>query len=363
MADAETVADDELRSSLASKLDVAVTGTELLHDGLNLVVAVSSETDDPAYVLRCPRKLRDAEYMNDLRTEYRVLKRLEPTPVETPDPVAFCDDESLLGDPFFVMTALDGEPVPLGADLPERFRDANSRRRVAELLVDSLAEVHAVDADRFAGVCDRATPREQVAEAIDRLDAARSVTGHDRPRLRSVGERLLDDAPSETETTLVHGDFRPGNVLLSGTDRPEMTGVLDWESAMLGDPLTELGYLLLRWRDDGDPTPSLDDLESKYPASDALDYLREVNENGLAPFTARAGSPTRRELVARYERRTGREFDHRRFYLAQSAFLLGTVWSDLHRHEVEAGGDPDRDPNVEYVAMLAERILDGGFEL
>ncbi len=357
-ADLDTAA---LESYLSRELDETVTGADLLADGLNTIVVISTAEAESAYTLRRPNKLRDAGYMTDLATEYRVLELLRDTPVPAPEPVLFCDDASVFDDRFFVVTHLDGEVVPLGSDLPERFRNPEARRGVADGLVDALADVHAVDVERFEGVCEHWTPREQVAQAIDRLDRATEVTGHEVPTLRSVGDWLLANAPSPPERTPVHGDFRPGNVLFG--DRPEVTGVLDWESAMLGDPLTELGYLLLRWRDDGDPTPSLDGIEDRHPDDDAIADLREDDERGMAPFTGKPGSPSRRELVARYEERTGISYEHDRFYRAQSAFLLATVWSDLHRHHAERGEDSGLEPYVEYVALLADSIADGEFPL
>lgn len=357
-----------LESYLSAELGVDVTGTEVLGDGLNLVVAVST-ADGERYVLRRPTKLRDAPYMNDVEAEYDVLRRLDGTRIPTPSPVLFCGDESILGDRFFVTTHLDGEPVPLGSALPERFQTASARERVANRLVDTLADVHSLDAAPFEGVCDRRSPREQVARTAERLDAASGATGHEVPTLRSVGDWLRANAPTGRETTLLHGDFRPANVLFAGAERPEIAGVLDWETALLGDPLTELGYLLLRWRDAGDPTPSLDGIAARHDdAGAALEHLRTANERGLAPFTAEPGSPTRRELVARYESRTGRSFGHGRFYRALAAFALATVWADLYRWSVEAGAESDEvasdwEPRIEYVGLLGECIVDGEFGL
>jgi aminoglycoside phosphotransferase (APT) family kinase protein len=353
----------DLEAYLSAELDATVVGTEVLHDGLNLSIAVSTAADDRAFVVRRPRKLRHTDLFNDPAQEYGLLQRLESTPVAAPAPVLFCEDESILGDHFFVTTHLDGEAVPLGSDLPERFRSAASREHLANRLVDSLARIHSLDPEPFADVCERQTPLAQVAHATDRLDAAASVTGRDRPTLRFVGKWLRRNAPSEARTALVHGDFRPGNVLFAGTDRPELAGVLDWETAMLGDPLTELGYLLLRWRDDGDPTPDLDALEARYPDSDVIAELREVNEHGLAPFTAKPGSPTRRDLVARYENRTGIEYANDRFYRAHAAFMLASVWADLHRFRVEAGAESGFPPHIDYVTMIADSIVNGEFEL
>jgi len=229
--------------------------------------------------------------------------------------------------------------------------------------VDTLAEIHLLDAETFEDACERQSPSEQIDHSTDRLDVARGVTGHELSRLRSVADWLGRNAPSGSRTTLVHGDFRPGNVLFAETDRPEVAGVLDWESAMLGDPLTELGYLLLRWRDENDPTPSLDDLETRYSNEAVIEELRETNENGLAPFTADPGSPSRREIVARYEDETGVPFENERFYRAHAALMLATVWEDLHRYRIEAGVESDFGPRIEYMSMIADSIVGGEFRL
>ena len=348
-----------LESYLSAELGATVVGTEVLSDGLNLVVAVATADDPRAYVVRRPNKLRESKLFVPIDREYAVLERLAETAVPAPTPVAFCDDESVLGDAFVVTTHRDGVPFPRGTDLPERFRNEAARRRIGEELVDTLAMVHSLDGEPFESVCEYQSPAEQLSRATERLDAATSVTGHEYERLRRVAESLRGDVPTSPRTTLLHGDFRAGNALFAGADRPELTAVLDWETATLGDPLTELGYFLLDWRDEDDPAVPLDDIEARCSDDEALREVRAMNERGLSPFTAAPGSPGRRELVARYEARTGIAFGRERFYRAKAAFMLATVWADLHRHRVETGEDADRDPYVDYMAMVAERILDG----
>ncbi|OIB58230.1 phosphotransferase family protein [Natrialba sp. SSL1] len=375
---------EALESSLTTELDREVTDSTVIDNGLNLICSVSTATEADAYVVRRPNKLRQTGLFVDLRQEYRILDRLRETPVDAPEPVHYCDDPSIIGGPFVVMTHLDGESIPLGTALPERFQRPAARERVATAVVDALAEIHALETTRFEGVCEYQSPREQVTRALERVRAAESVVGHELPMLRGTGERLQENAPapSETETTVVHGDFRPSNLLFAGETNPRITGVLDWETAMLGDPHTELGYLLLRWRDEGDPTLSLADLETR-ASDDALEEISQLNEHGLAPYTANPGSPSREELIDRYEQQTGRTVDHERYYRAHAAFLLATVWADLYRHEVETlaevateaetAGDrtasaTDADelsewlPRIEYMTLFARAILDGTFD-
>lgn len=357
-----------LRSYLADALDDDVTDIRVLSDKLNLILALSTTERDPAYVLRRPLKLRHTDLFNPLTAEYGLLKRLDETEIPTQSPVLFCADSSVLGEQFLVARYLDGEPVPLGTDLPERFQTPAARRSVAREIVDTLADVHSLDTSRFEDVCDHRSPGEQLARETKRLDAATAVTGRELPQLRAVGEWLRDNVPpsSASPTALVHGDYRPGNLLFAGEETPELTGVIDWESATLGDPLTELGYLLLRWRDEGDPRPSLDELDafdSLDSNSETAEWLRAANDHGLSPFTSRPGSPSRRELVARYEEQTGFAFENERFHRAHAAFSLATVWEDLRRHDIEAGADPDPNPWVDYMAAVAASIVDGEFPL
>ncbi|MFB9805829.1 phosphotransferase family protein [Haladaptatus pallidirubidus] len=114
-----------LESYLSTELDEVVVETEVLRDGLNLTVAVSTEEDANGYIVRRPNMLRHTSYVNQLEQEYEVMQWLRDTAVHTPVPVLFCDDESIIGDSFFVITHLDGESVPLGSDLPSDFKTHN----------------------------------------------------------------------------------------------------------------------------------------------------------------------------------------------------------------------------------------------
>jgi aminoglycoside phosphotransferase (APT) family kinase protein len=357
------VDESALESVLAAELDERVVDTELLHEALNLSIGVSTAERDHAYVVRRPHKLRDTDLVADLESEFRVLERLADTTVDAPEPVLYCDDESIVGAPFFVMTYLEGESTSVGDPLPERFQTESARRTVGQELVDALADVHSVDPGPFAGVCERVPLREQLDRDRERLDTATNVTGRDLPALHAAGAWLRENVPEESDTALVHGDFKPGNVFLGGTEAPRVTGVVDWETAMVGDPLTELGYFLLYWRDPGDPTPSVDDLDGEYASEDELGGIRDTAEHGLCPFTSDPGSPSRGELVARYEEQTGRVFEHSRFYRAHAAFSLATVWEDIHRHQIESAGTAGEWPIVEYMGRVADRIADGDFPL
>lgn len=143
----------------------------------------------------------------------------------------------------------------------------------------------------------------------------------------------------------------------------EVVGVIDWEAATLGDPRVDLGYFLLFWRDTGDPTPSIEELEKAHPESGVPDWLKQVNDHGFFPFTTDAGSPTRREIVALYEAHTNESFEHERFYRVLPAFSLATFWEFCHQRSVEQGEDSSWEPRIDYMAAVAASIVDGRFEL
>lgn len=350
----------ELEGFLAVELDAPVTGVEVVADGLNLVatVATPASDDTPAYTLRSPRMLRESGLFLDLWTEFEVLERFASTTVPAPAPVRFFE-EGPLERPFYVATYLPGEPFPWGDPLPARFRTPEARDGIATRVVETLAAVHGVDTGPFASVCPTSSPREQIEAAASRLDAVTEATGHELVGARAVADRLRERAPTDHETTLVHGDFRPGNLLFAERGPPRVTGVLDWETAMLGDPLTELGYLLLDWRE-GTAWPDPSVLEYP-PETPGMGRVRELHRDALTPFTTRAGSPTAAELVARYESLTGRQFEHGGFHRALAALGLATVWADLHRHGVVAGEQEPVEalPAVEYVGRVAAAALDG----
>lgn len=232
-------------------------------------------------VLRRPPRGKLAPSTHDVVREARLLKALRGTGVKVPEILAINSDPTVIGCPFFLMTFVEG--VVIGEKLPSAFETAEAMSAIGDELVDALVDLHGVKAGdqalegfgRPAGYLER-----QLRRFGDLMEA--NMT-RPLPDLEVIADWLVDNRPASPPATLVHGDYRLGNVLFSGAI-PRVTAVLDWEMATTGDPLADLGYCMMAWAEPGDePNPVLD----------------------LSATTRLPGMPRRRELVRRYAGRSG----------------------------------------------------------
>ena len=303
---------------------------------------------DEELVIRRPPPGETAEKAHDVLREYRVIDALQGTEVRVPTTVAACDDEAVIGSDFYVMERAEGDVVRTGE--PERFADPEARRRIGAELVDRLAEIHQVDLEAVGleefGYPEGFTQR-QVKRWSEQLTWAFSVTAEERevPVLYDVMEWLQNNAPEDHPHTLVHGDYKLDNVMFAPGTPPEIASIFDWEMATLGDPLTDLGWLLSYWWDEKDPDP---------PAS---------TSSLSATFMTADGYLTRQELVARYEDATGIAFEHERFYRALAVYKLAGLGEMFFRRYLEGNSDdpmyPKMRDGVPALADRAKRIIDG----
>jgi aminoglycoside phosphotransferase (APT) family kinase protein len=269
----------------------------------NLTYAVSDGTTK--WVVRRPPLGHVLATAHDMKREHRVISALHPTDVPVPNPVLLCEDpenEAAPGSPFYVMEFVEGTPyrtadqlVPLG---PERTRDA------VLSLVDTLVELHAVDPAEV-GLADFGRPEGFLDRQLRRwgkqLDASRNreLAGIDELHA-TLGRRL----PQSPAATVVHGDYRLDNVLMGDDDR--IRAILDWEMSTLGDPLTDLGLLVMYSLPLGMPDSP-------------------VSTTAEAP-----GHPDPAELVARYAERSGRDVSAVSWYTAFAWFKLAVILEGIH---------------------------------
>src|SRR5918992_3479163 len=244
------------------------------------------ERAEGRFVLRRPPRPPLPPSAHDMVREARLQLALRETGFSRlPTIVAVAEDESILGVPFYVMTYLDGHVVT--DELVPGLEEEPARRRLAADLVDSLVEIHAADV-RTPGLAAFARPGSYNERQVRRFTQLWGVNKtRDIPRVEEVGEWLTANVPPTLPETVVHGDFRLGNTMVTADDPTRIAAVLDWEMGAIGDPRADVGYLLATYSEPGGlPSPL-----------------------GTSPVTALPGFPKRSELVERYVSRSGREVD------------------------------------------------------
>jgi aminoglycoside phosphotransferase (APT) family kinase protein len=179
---------------------------------------------------------------NDVTREHRFLSALQGTDVPVPETLALCEDAEVIGAPFYVMRRLHGvvphDPTALSGRTPEE------GRAISERFVDVLRAIHEVDVDAvgLGGAAKRTGYLErQVSRWTDQWHRAKET---ENAAIDELSRLLAERLPGSGPATIVHGDYRLGNVMVDGTD---VVGVFDWEMATLGDPLADVGYTLLWW--------------------------------------------------------------------------------------------------------------------
>ncbi|HET7652435.1 MAG TPA: phosphotransferase family protein [Acidimicrobiales bacterium] len=265
------------------------------------------EADGDRLVLRRPPLSHVLATAHDVGREYRVQSALgAATACDVPVPrmVAWCDDESVIGAPFYVMEWLDGV-VYADANAVAHLSDGDARA-ATDRLVDVLVALHAVDVDAV-GLGDLGRRRGFVARQVARWRTQWSRSRADGPSVvDDVGDRLGRWAEGLTDdaSTLVHGDFSFNNTLWSRTAPAELLAVLDWEMATLGDPLTDLGMLTAYWGRAG-----------------------ELMWRNRAPQAHRAntGFPPAEVLVDRYVAGSGRDAVDLGHYEALAVYKLAVI--------------------------------------
>jgi aminoglycoside phosphotransferase (APT) family kinase protein len=247
---------------------------------------------------------------HDMRREYTILSALQGRYAKAPRPIAFCDDESLIGARFYLMErvrglVLRGSAPPPGLDLPpERLQ------RLSTALVDDLATLHAVDVTHGA-LASVGRPEgyvaRQVAGWVERWSNART---DDAPDLDEVTAWIERHRPGESGAALVHNDYKYDNLVLDPADPTRIVAVLDWEMATVGDPLMDLGTTLGYWIDPDDP-----------------DEFRAL------PFgpTALPGNLSRRELVERYARVSGHAPGDMLFQYVFALFKIAVIAQQIYK--------------------------------
>ena len=263
----------------------AITARRIGEGGGSNFSYLLEREDGSRFVLRRPPRPPLPPSAHDMVREARLQLALAPLGIRLPTIVAVCEDESVLGVPFYVMDFLEGEVVT--DKLPPGLEDEAARRRLADDLVDVLVEIHAADVSEPA-VAAFVRPGSYLERQVRRFSQLWEVNRtRPVPSVDEVGRWLAEHLPEPLPPTVVHGDYRLGNMMVAPHDPSRIVAVLDWEMGAVGDPRADVGYLLATYSEPGgEPSPL-----------------------GTSPVTALPGFPTKAELVERYAERSGRDVE------------------------------------------------------
>ena len=291
-------------------------------------------TDQAAgdWVLRRPPTGHVLATAHDMGREHRIISALVPTDVPVAPVVGLCTDEAVNGAPFYVMDHVDGLVL----------RDAKAaedvspevRRRAGLSIAETLARIHAVDPDAV-GLGDLGRKEGYIARQLKRWSGQYEQSQGAAGPVTEAFERLSAAVPEQGPAAIVHGDYRLDNCMVDASG--EVIAVLDWELCTLGDPLADLGVLMVYWTEPGDPYAALPG------AATVLD-----------------GFPSRAELVAAYEAAGGRSVGDLDYYVAFGYWKLACILQGVAvRYQAGAMGDDGADGNAfgDMVALLGQASL------
>jgi aminoglycoside phosphotransferase (APT) family kinase protein len=339
-----TVADPDgiERAGLEAWFEANVPGVELplaferISGGRSNLTYGVADAAGSRWALRRPPIGKRLASAHDMTREHRIIAALQETAVPVPPVVALCEDESVNGAPFFVMDFVPG-PVLRDRATAEREFEADERRAIGERVADTLVAIHEVDPDEV-GVGDLGRREDYVARQLHRWHGQweKSKTS-EIPLVDEVHERLVARIPEQGPATIVHGDYRLDNMIL--TKSGEIAAVVDWELCTLGDPLADVGMLMVYWSEEGDPLMPLFE----------------------APTLA-AGFPSREELRDRYEERSGRDLSQLDFYVALGSWKLAIILQGVYARFARGQYGEGTAEGAEEFAKIVERLAEAADE-
>jgi len=290
-----------------------------------------------AYALRRPPVSHVLATAHDMAREHTVISALQPTGVPVPRTLGLCTDADVNGAPFYVMSFVEGHILRDEAASSQVSEAV--RAHASDSLVDTLARLHAVDVDAV-GLGEFARKEGYIARQLKRWHGQfekSTLDGRPGPAvIDRAWEELSARIPDQQGATIVHGDYRLDNTVLD--DAGDVIAILDWEICTLGDPLADLGLLLVYWAEADDDNQAV---------------------LGVAP-TALPGFATRDQLVARYAAASGRDVSSVPYYQAFGIWKLACILQGVYVRYAGGAAAGDRtgvDQFADGVRRLGERAL------
>jgi aminoglycoside phosphotransferase (APT) family kinase protein len=286
------------------------------HSNLTFAVTDASRT---RWVLRRPPLGHVLATAHDMRREHTIISALGPTPVPVAPAIGLCTDDDVNGAPFYVMGFVDGNVIR-DAEAARTHLDEAGRRQASESIADVMADIHAVDVDAV-GLGELGKKDGYIARQLKRwysqFEQSQELTERPVPLVHEVHDTLSACIPPQQGATIVHGDYRLDNCMLGFDNR--IAAVLDWEICTLGDPLADVGLLMVYW-------------------NEATDQHQALITSAA---TAVPGFATRAELLERYGKRSSRDLSAVDFYVAFGYWKLACIVEGVYaRYAHGAMGKP-----------------------
>ena len=314
----------------------AVTATRI-GDGGGSNFTFLIERGGERFVLRRPPRPPLPPSAHDMVREARLQQAIRAAGfTRLAEIVAVCDDDAVIGVPFYVMRHLDGHVIT--QHLPPGLETHDARRALGLDLVDTLVEIHDADVSS-PGLAAFQRPGSYLDRQVRRFTDLWQVNKtRELPQVDDVARLLAERLPDPLAPTVVHGDYRLGNMMVAENAPTRILAVLDWEMGAIGDPRADVGYLLATYSEpDGRSSPL-----------------------GSSPVTAEPGFPTRRELVARYTERSGRDLEPLGWFEALALWKAAVFCEAIYGRYIrgELGAEDTRAAIFEHaVPLLAETAL------
>jgi len=286
------------------------------------------------FVLRRPPFGTKAKTAHDMSREYKILKALQPVFPYCPEPLAYSEDPSIIGSPFYVMERLRG--IILRRDLPPGLSFTSQQaRKLCENLVDIQIDLHSIDY-REVGLENFGKPKGYVERQVKGWTGRyRTARTGDAPDFEPVMSWLIENRPPDTDRPgIVHNDYKFDNCVLDENDPTRIIGILDWEMATIGDPLMDLGNSLAYWVQQDDPP--------------------EIQISRTMP-THLEGALTRDEMAERYAEMSGRDILNLNFYLCFGLFRLAVIAQQIYYRYYHGETKDERFKNLIFAVHVLEK--------
>lgn len=271
---------------------------------------------------------------HDMEREYRILSMIYNAFSLAPEPFVFSNDLSIMETPFYLMERIKG--VVIDRSWPEGIdSSAETRRRLSESAVETMVHLHQVDW-KEAGLETIGYPNGYLERLVTGwIHRYERLRPEEQPMVKDIIRCLTAKLPESPQPTLIHNDFKLNNLIFSGHDVGRVAGLIDWELATIGDPLSDLAVAVSYWNEAGDA---------------------DLEQNGFSSISALSGFLTRKEFLQLYAEKSGRDLDGIDYHLTFAYFKLAVLCKQIyHRWQIGASKNPRSERLGRYAELMLER--------